>query len=93
MERPDRPDRRWSAFHRALLAFGILLSFGCCFGNRPGTQSNGKPAMIPRHFQITIALLLLAVLISGVVIIRLTRKEEAMSLLKRQGTKTEEASG
>jgi hypothetical protein len=36
--------------------------------------------MIPRHFQITIALLLLAILISGLVIIRLTRKEEAMSL-------------
>jgi hypothetical protein len=34
--------------------------------------------MIPRHFQITIALLLLAILISGLVIIRLTRKEEAM---------------
>ena len=36
--------------------------------------------MIPRHFQITISLLLLAILISGMVIIRLTRKEEAMSL-------------
>jgi len=41
--------------------------------------------MIPRHFQITIALLLLAVLISGVVIIRLTRKEEAMSQASEGG--------
>jgi hypothetical protein len=36
--------------------------------------------MIPRHFQITIAVLLLAVLVSGVIIIRLTHKEEAMTL-------------
>ncbi len=41
--------------------------------------------MIPRHFQITIALLLLAVLISGIVIIRLTRKEEAMSAQASEG--------
>ena len=33
--------------------------------------------MIPRHFQITIGLVLLAILISGVVIIRLTHQEEA----------------
>lgn len=36
--------------------------------------------MIPRHFQITIALVLLAILISGVVIIRMTHKEEALTL-------------
>jgi hypothetical protein len=36
--------------------------------------------VIPRHFQITIALVLLAILVSGVVIIRLTHKEEALSL-------------
>lgn len=36
--------------------------------------------MIPRHFQITIALVLLAVLISGIVIIRMTHKEEALTL-------------
>ncbi|MGC2697841.1 MAG: GerMN domain-containing protein [Candidatus Angelobacter sp.] len=37
--------------------------------------------MIPRHFQITMALVLVAILVSGVVIMRLTRKEEAMTLL------------
>ena len=36
--------------------------------------------MIPRHFQITIALVLLAILASGLVIIRLTHREEAMTL-------------
>ncbi|HEY2360010.1 MAG TPA: GerMN domain-containing protein [Candidatus Angelobacter sp.] len=36
--------------------------------------------MIPRHFQITIALVLLAILISGIIIIRLTHKEEALTL-------------
>ena len=36
--------------------------------------------MIPRHFQITVALVLLAILVSGVVIIRTTHKEEAMTL-------------
>jgi hypothetical protein len=41
--------------------------------------------MIPRHFQITIALLLLAILISGIVLIRLTHKEEAMSLQTEGG--------
>jgi hypothetical protein len=35
--------------------------------------------MIPRHFQITIGLVLLAILVSGVVIIRLTHKEKAMA--------------
>jgi hypothetical protein len=37
--------------------------------------------VIPRHFQITIALLLLCVLISGLYIIKLTHKEQAKSLL------------
>lgn len=37
--------------------------------------------MIPRHFQITIALLLVAILISGVYIIRLTHRERAKNLL------------
>ena len=37
--------------------------------------------MIPRHFQITFALLLLSVLISGIYIIKLTHKEEAKALL------------
>ncbi|HEY6307662.1 MAG TPA: GerMN domain-containing protein [Candidatus Angelobacter sp.] len=36
--------------------------------------------MIPRHFQITIALLLLAILVSGVMVIRLRRGEQEMSL-------------
>lgn len=36
--------------------------------------------MIPRHFQITIALLLAAILVSGFYIIRLTHKEQAKSL-------------
>jgi hypothetical protein len=36
--------------------------------------------VIPRHFQITITLVLLAILISGVVIIRLTHREEAIAL-------------
>jgi sporulation and spore germination protein len=36
--------------------------------------------MIPRHFQITVGLVLLAILVSGVVIIRITHKEEAMTL-------------
>ena len=36
--------------------------------------------MIPRHFQITIGLVFLAILISGLVIIRLNHREEAMSL-------------
>jgi hypothetical protein len=35
--------------------------------------------VIPRHFQITIALVLLATLLSGLVIIRLNRREEAMT--------------
>jgi len=35
--------------------------------------------VIPRHFQITIGLVLLAILVSGVVIIRMTHKEEAMT--------------
>lgn len=34
--------------------------------------------MIPRHFQITIALLLLAIFVSGIIIIRMTHKEEAL---------------
>lgn len=36
--------------------------------------------MIPRHFQITIALVLLAILVSGIVIIRITHKEQALTL-------------
>ncbi|HKD82947.1 MAG TPA: GerMN domain-containing protein [Candidatus Angelobacter sp.] len=36
--------------------------------------------MIPRHFQITIGLVLLAILISGLVIIRLTHREEDMAM-------------
>lgn len=36
--------------------------------------------MIPRHFQITIALLLLAILLSGIYMIRLKHREEASSL-------------
>jgi hypothetical protein len=36
--------------------------------------------VIPRHFQITIALVLLAILVSGIVIIRITHKEEALTL-------------
>jgi hypothetical protein len=36
--------------------------------------------VIPRHFQITIALVLLAILVSGVIIIRITHKEEALTL-------------
>jgi hypothetical protein len=39
--------------------------------------------LIPRHFQITVALVLLAILVSGVVIIRITHKEEALT---QQGT-------
>jgi sporulation and spore germination protein len=35
--------------------------------------------VIPRHFQITIGLVLLAILVSGVVIIRMTHKEEAIA--------------
>ena len=34
--------------------------------------------MIPRHFQITIALALVAILISGIIIIHITHKEQAM---------------
>jgi len=37
--------------------------------------------VIPRHFQITIALLLFGILISGIYIIKLTNKEEAKNLL------------
>jgi hypothetical protein len=36
--------------------------------------------MIPRHFQITIGLLLLGIFISGIYIIRLTHREEAKSI-------------
>jgi hypothetical protein len=36
--------------------------------------------VIPRHFQITIALVLLAILVSGLVILRLTHQEEAKTL-------------
>lgn len=35
--------------------------------------------MIPRHFQITMALVLLAILVTGLVIIRLTHSEQAMT--------------
>jgi hypothetical protein len=35
--------------------------------------------VIPRHFQITVALVLLAILVSGIVIIRITHKEEALT--------------
>lgn len=35
--------------------------------------------MIPRHFQITLALLLLAILLSGVYLVRLKRREEALN--------------
>ena len=41
--------------------------------------------MIPRHFQITVGLVLLAILVSSMVIIRITHKEEAMTL---QGAET-----
>jgi hypothetical protein len=41
--------------------------------------------VIPRHFQITVALVLLAILVSGVVIIRMTHKEEALT---QQGAET-----
>jgi hypothetical protein len=41
--------------------------------------------LIPRHFQITVGLVLLAILISSLVIIRITHKEEAMTL---QGAET-----
>jgi hypothetical protein len=40
--------------------------------------------VIPRHFQITIALLLLAILISGAYMIRLRRQEQAASLQAQQ---------
>jgi hypothetical protein len=40
--------------------------------------------VIPRHFQITIALLLLAILVSGIYMIRLKHSEEASSLLGPQ---------
>lgn len=36
--------------------------------------------MIPRHFQITLGLLLLAILISGIYLVRLTRREESLSV-------------
>jgi sporulation and spore germination protein len=36
--------------------------------------------MIPRHFQITIGLVLLAILLSGLVVLHLNRREEAMTL-------------
>ena len=42
--------------------------------------------MIPRHFQITVALVFLAILVSGVVIIRTTHKEEAMTLQGGEAT-------
>jgi hypothetical protein len=41
--------------------------------------------VIPRHFQITVAFVLLAILVSGVVIIRITHKEEALT---QQGAET-----
>lgn len=44
--------------------------------------------MIPRHFQITTALLLLAILLSGIYIIHLRRQEEAASLQKLQAGPT-----
>ncbi len=40
--------------------------------------------MIPRHFQITIALVLLAILVSGIIIIRMTHKEEALTRRQRK---------
>lgn len=39
--------------------------------------------MIPRHFQITIALLLVAILITGVAMIRLRHREEGSALQER----------
>ncbi len=42
--------------------------------------------MIPRHFQITIALLLLAILTSGVYMIRLTHREQAVVLQGMQAS-------
>jgi Sporulation and spore germination len=41
--------------------------------------------VIPRHFQITIALLLLGIFISGIYIINLTHKEQAKNLLGMEG--------
>jgi Sporulation and spore germination len=40
--------------------------------------------VIPRHFQITIALLLACILVSGIYIIKLTHKEQAKNLLGSQ---------
>jgi Sporulation and spore germination len=45
--------------------------------------------MIPRHFQITIALLLLAVLMSGIYMIRLKHREESASLQGLQAATVE----
>jgi hypothetical protein len=36
--------------------------------------------VIPRHFQITLGLLLLAILVSGIYLVRLKRREEALNL-------------
>jgi sporulation and spore germination protein len=40
--------------------------------------------VIPRHFQIAIALLLVSILISGIYIIKLTHKEQAKTLMSAQ---------
>ncbi len=40
--------------------------------------------MIPRHFQITLALVLVAILASSIIIIRMAHKEEAMNLEQAQ---------
>lgn len=49
--------------------------------------------MIPRHFQITVGLVLLAILVSGVVIIRITHKEEAMTLQDAEAAPVAPVSG
>jgi Sporulation and spore germination len=49
--------------------------------------------VIPRHFQITIALVFLAILISGLVIIRLNHREEAMTLRAEAAPAAPQVSG
>src|SRR5262249_27222782 len=62
----------------------LQAEFRDCSRNRfrhcPGALADGSPTVIPRHFQITIGLVLVAILISGLVIIRLTHQEEAKTL-------------
>ena len=44
--------------------------------DRGSSRIDGSTTVIPRHFQITIALLLLSILVAGIYVVRLKHHEE-----------------